>query len=97
MRVFIGVDGCAGSIAAVRFAGGISSADKDEQFLYYSPPSRTYVLEDTSGLLDEAQTHDLHALSIYEQRVLGAHPGSVVSIGIVGTNSRQMCKSGTAY
>ena len=42
MRVFIGVDGSAGSIAAVRFAGGISSADKDELFLYYSPPSRTY-------------------------------------------------------
>ena len=57
MRVLIGVDGSAGSFAAVHFAGRILSADEDELILYYSPPSRTYLLEDTSGLLNEAQMY----------------------------------------
>lgn len=38
MRVLIGVDGSAGSLAAAKFVGHMLTAGKDQVFIYYSPP-----------------------------------------------------------
>jgi nucleotide-binding universal stress UspA family protein len=58
MRVLIGVDGSQGSLAAVKFAGQLLTADKDAVTLYYSPPPVSVrTVPDASGTASSLQNY----------------------------------------
>jgi len=66
MKLLIGVDGSAGSLAAVSLGGRLVSSDKDEVGLYYSPPK-----VDIQGGADTTEVlptvHDLLAKAVFEK------------------------------
>ena len=85
MRVLIGVDGSPGSFAAVQFAARVLAVDKDEIFLYYSPPP-VYVRAEhdaagtagalqsylTTAVFDKARQHLSEPLQKRAQTIVGA-------------------------
>jgi nucleotide-binding universal stress UspA family protein len=48
MRIIVGVDGSAGSLAAVRFVGRLLAEETAPLYLYYSPPSINFI--DQAGI-----------------------------------------------
>jgi nucleotide-binding universal stress UspA family protein len=66
MRVLTGVDGSAGSLAAVQFIGRLLSADQDEIRLYYSPPPVSVGnTADPSSMA--AQLHDYLTSTVFDK------------------------------
>jgi len=63
MRVLVGVDGSAGSLAAAAFIGKLLAAGKDELLFYYSPPAVwVRAVPDASGTAEALQSFLVQAV-----------------------------------
>jgi hypothetical protein len=63
MRVLIGIDGTAGCLAAVEFAGQLLSSAKDSAIFYYLPPPVwVRAVADASGTAGEIQVYPARAV-----------------------------------
>lgn len=80
MKVLIGVDGSENGFAAVRQAGRLLAADKDQVALYYSPPEIRVKAKDARellvrGVLDQSRAHLPDALRGGVHEIVGTqHP-----------------------